>query len=131
VKSPLVEKQARFAVLLARLILWINAQGWSVTLGEGAVTERRRVKLPQRATETWEREVFAMDAVHMPGSLHYIRLAADLNLFVGGEIVRDGGHPAWQEIGRHWKSLASDAAWGGDFDSVDANHFSIREGGRA
>lgn len=124
--SPLVEKQALFAILLARLILWIQSQGWFVTLGEGYVQERRRVKLVDPKVL-----VTAFDAVHMSNSLHYERLAADLNLFVGGEIVRDGGHSAWKEIGRHWVSLDPQCAWGGDFASVDANHFSLREGGRA
>lgn len=67
---------------------------------------------------------------HMPGSLHYVRLAQDLNLFVGG-IYITGDHPVWHQLGAYWKSLDPLAAWGGDFQSKDFNHFSLRYGGRA
>lgn len=68
------------------------------------------------------------DAEHMRGSLHYQRCAIDLNLFVDGEYISDGSHPAYRELGAFWKSLDDLCAWGGDFG--DANHFSIRDGGK-
>lgn len=103
------EKQATFARLLAILITWIfDHDGWEVTLGEGQVDARRG---------------------HMPGSLHYLRLAQDLNLFVDNLYIPDGNHPAWKAIGEHWETLDKDARWGGRFS--DANHVSITEGGKA
>jgi hypothetical protein len=66
----------------------------------------------------------------MAGSLHYEKLAQDLNLFVEGEF-KDDDCPEWQEIGTYWKSLGTDCAWGGDFRSLDLNHFSIRWDGKA
>lgn len=118
------EKQTAFAFALAELLLWIRAQGWAVTLGEGAVAE-------QRVFRTASGTKHGTDAVHMPGSLHYTRLACDLNLFVDGKLITDGAHPAWKATGAHWKTLHPDAAWGGDFTTVDSNHVSLRHDGKA
>lgn len=67
---------------------------------------------------------------HMPDSLHYVRLAQDLNLFVGGAYIT-GDHPVWHKLGAYWKGLDPLAAWGGDFKSRDFNHFSVSYGGRS
>lgn len=101
------EQQSLFARLLAELILWVYDQGWELTLGEGQRDDRRG---------------------HMRNSLHYERLAQDLNLFVDGEYIRDGEHPAWRAIGEEWESKHPLAAWGGRFG--DANHVSLQRGGR-
>jgi hypothetical protein len=89
----LQEKQAEFARCLGLLLCWINTRiishGWAVTLAEGYVNASRRVRLPAGNTATYP------DATHMRDSLHYIRLAQDLNLFVNGKLVRDGSDPAW------------------------------------
>lgn len=103
------EKQSLFAELLAQLIIWIFAQGWEVTLGEGYDDDGKG---------------------HMPQSLHYARLACDLNLFVGGEYIT-GHHPAWDEIGAKWMSLHPLARWGGLFASRDYNHVSLYHEGRS
>lgn len=104
------EKQSYFCNLLARLIVWIYEQGWQVTLGDGLRSDGHG---------------------HMPSSLHYIGLAQDLNLFVNGE-WKDRSCPEWEAIGQHWKALDPLlCAWGGDFKSVDLNHFSLRHEGRA
>ena len=71
---------------------------------------------------------------HMKKSLHYERLAIDLNIHVK-EPVPDppgyfkwryvkGEHWLWGDLGTYWKSLDPQNRWGGDFDSVDLNHFS-------
>ena len=36
----------------------------------------------------------------------------------------------YAKLGEFWKSLGDDHAWGGDFKSLDANHFSITYQGR-
>jgi len=118
------QKQSLFARLLAELVLWIYSQGWEVTQGEGAVDQVRKAQV-NGGTQT------VHDRQHMLGSLHYLRLAQDLNLFVDGHYVPDGGHPAWKAIGERWKSLDPGCAWGGDFDTVDANHVSLRHAGKA
>lgn len=103
----LSEKQQLFARLVAHLISHVFARGWAVTLGDGHVQEK---------------------VGHMKNSLHYERLAQDLNLFVDGEYIADGGHPAWTEIGEFWERLHPLCRWGGRFR--DANHFSLEHGGR-
>lgn len=65
----------------------------------------------------------------MRKSLHYIRLAQDLNLFVDGKYISDGDHPAWKAIGEKWESLHPLARWGGRFQ--DANHVSLTHEGRS
>lgn len=106
----LLAKQKLFAKLLAQLITWIFGHPtWAVTLGEGYDDDGRG---------------------HMPGSLHYSRLAQDLNLFVEGHYVT-GWHPAWDEIGATWKGMNFLSRWGGDFASRDFNHFSLHHEGKA
>ena len=54
-------------------------------------------------------------------SVHLIRLAVDLNLFVGGEYITDSTCYAWDRLHNYWKSIG-----GADRISSDANHFSFR-----
>lgn len=124
-RMTLRQKQARFCRLLSQLIAWIFARGWEVTLADGGVTLMRKVQTSEGIT------VRAIDREHMDGSLHYSRLAQDLNLFVDGVWITKADHPAWLAIGKFWKSLDPDCAWGGDFASKDANHVSLRHEGKA
>lgn len=103
----LKEKQILFAKLIAEFISWIFGEGYSVTLGDGNVS-----------TKTG----------HMKNSLHYIRLAQDLNLFVDGKYISKGDHPVYKKLGEKWESMHELCTWGGRFQ--DANHFSITHGGR-
>jgi len=68
-------------------------------------------------------DAFAHDG-HMKGSLHYERLAIDLNLFVLGEYKSDT--ESYRPLGEYWESIGG--AWGGRFN--DGNHFSLAYGGR-
>jgi hypothetical protein len=104
----LVDKQSTFAGNVARLILWILDHGYQVTMGEG----------------------YDDDGVgHMKGSLHYSRLAIDLNLFKDGKYLSKTED--YKRAGEAWKSLHPDNRWGGDFKSADGNHFSMAHEGRA
>lgn len=106
----LVAKQQLFTRLLGQLLGWIYGHPtWAVTLGEGYRGDSQG---------------------HMAGSLHYSRLAQDLNLFVEGIWVT-GWHPAWDEIGAVWRGFHPLARWGGDFHSRDFNHFSITHEGKS
>jgi len=64
-------------------------------------------------------------------SCHKRRLAKDYNLFIDmdddgiKDYITDSKHPAYEELGRFWKSLHPLARWGGDFNGGDANHFSF------
>ncbi len=102
------EKQSLFVKLLAQLVDWIYGKGWELTLGEGYRSDGRG---------------------HMEHSLHYLKLAQDLNLFVNGDYVSDGSSLIWNEIGEHWETMHPLCRWGGRFN--DANHFSLRHGGRS
>lgn len=104
----LLEKQWLFTECLGKLIAHTYSKGWKLSLGDGYRPDQKG---------------------HMKGSLHYSRLAQDLNLFVGGVwITKD--HPAWHELGRFWLSLDPLCAWGGEFQSVDLNHFSVEHDGK-
>lgn len=105
----LSEKQAIFCRLVGQLITFASSMGWKFTFGDAYRPDRKG---------------------HAPNSLHYERLAVDLNLFVGG-VWKKTSCPEWQTLGRYWESLHPDAAWGGRFGSKDLNHFSLRHAGTA
>lgn len=108
--TELARRQRLFVQLLGQLIVWVyHHVGWELSLGEGFDSER--------------------DGGHMHRSLHYLKLAQDFNLFVGGEYIRDGSHPVYGAIGEYWESLHPLCRWGGRF--ADANHFSLEWEGRA
>ena len=103
-------KQSLFCRLYASLITWVFTHPrWELTLGEGYNMQ---------------------GAGHMKGSLHYRKLAADLNLFVDGEYMTQDC-PEWRQIGAYWKTLHPLCRWGGDFSSVDLNHVSLAHDGKA
>lgn len=107
--SELARRQRLFTYLLGRLICCVYHNGWELSLGEGFDSEK--------------------DGGHMHRSLHYLKLAQDFNLFVNGEYITDGSHPAYQHIGKYWEQLNPLCRWGGRFN--DANHFSLEWEGRA
>ena len=105
--SSLLAKQILFARLLGRLIGFAYSQGYALTLGDGYRPDGNG---------------------HMKGSLHYVRLAQDLNLFIDGQWIKDGSHPAWLTLATFWKGLDPLCAAGYDFG--DANHFSLMHEGK-
>jgi len=101
------QKQSLHVKLFGQLIQRAYELGYELTWGDAARIDRRG---------------------HMPNSLHYVRLAVDVNLFVDGEWISDGSHPSWSVLGEYWENLHPLARWGGRFG--DANHFSITHGGK-
>jgi hypothetical protein len=96
------EKQSKFVVMLALLIRRANALGYELTLGCG------RCHLPGH---------------HMEGSLHYLGLAQDLNLFKDGVWLKDGtGHDV---LHQYWSSIG-----GAEMIPGDSNHYSLEHLGR-
>lgn len=66
---------------------------------------------------------------HKKGSLHYIGLAVDLNLFSGdGEYIKNSDDPRYLQFGEFWEVMGG--SWGGRFSDGDANHFSLEHNGR-
>lgn len=112
----LSEQQRLFAKLIGQFIVWIYEQpGYEVTGGEWQRTQ------PQA-------EANAASGAGIANSLHLLRLALDLNLFVNGAYQADT--ELYRPLGDHWKSMHSLARWGGDFTTrPDGNHFSLEWGG--
>lgn len=103
----LSEAQQAFCLNIAILITWANEQGYRLTFGES---------------------FNAAGTGHMRDSLHYIRLAQDLNLFKDGVYLTKSEDYA--RLGEAWKALGSLNRWGGDFKNRDGNHFSMEWEGR-
>lgn len=57
-------------------------------------------------------------------SVHKLRLAVDLNLFVKGEYITNSDHEAWDKLHKYWQGLG-----GTERVPNDANHFSFEHGG--
>ena len=120
-------KQSLLVVCQEKLYRRARLRGWEFTLGEAHVISPREVWAHDPG-EFVDRKQRLEDAEHMEGSLHYSRLAIDLNLFVNGRYITSGRNPAYVELGAYWEGLSPWCAWGGRFG--DANHFSIKHGGR-
>jgi len=96
------KRQETFTLLLAKLIIKIYDMGYQVRMGE--VLAKRRTPLE-----------------HKEYSLHYIKCAADLNLFKDGVFLEwTGDH---QVFGDYWETLHPNCRWGGRYN--DGNHYEI------
>jgi len=90
-------KQSLFALLVALLIQRAYELGYELSFGDA-----------------WAREG------HMDRSLHYIRLAIDLNLFKDGKYIHSV--TAHKPLGEYWESLGG--SWGGRFGDAINNSIS-------
>jgi len=113
--SILSDKQRSFTFAVAQLIGFAYQKGYELTLGD-AYRDKR---------------VFGAFGVKKAyahrNSVHKLRLAIDLNLFIDGEYIIDGNHSAFLVLGEFWENLNEHTAWGGRFR--DANHFSYEHNG--
>lgn len=99
-------KQELFGRLYAEHLVWLTEQGYQYRLGD----------------------VFAREG-HMEGSMHYLKLAGDINLFRDGEfLTRTLDH---KFSGEKWKTRHPLCRWGGDFRKKDGNHYSLTHNGSA
>jgi hypothetical protein len=99
--ETLREKQSRFVMMTACLIKWAYDNGYQLTFGDA----------------------YARDG-HKKDSLHYDRLAIDLNLFKNGNFLfKTEDH---LPLGEYWESIGG--SWGGRFD--DGNHYSLEYNSR-
>lgn len=104
----LSEKQQKFTEMVGRLIEYAYRHGYRLTFGCATCAKKGH---------------------HMANSLHYIRLAIDLNLFSldeNGDWVYRTNTGDYLELGEYWESIGG--SWGGRFN--DGNHFSLEHGGR-
>ena len=100
-KMTLGQKQRLFARKLPLLIAYAYERGYEITLGDA----------------------FASTG-HRKESLHYLKLAIDLNLFKDGRYLRST--KSHQFLGEFWESMGG--TWGGRFG--DGNHYSMEHNGR-
>lgn len=111
----LVDEQYLFALDVAKLLQYISAKGYKVTLGEA-----------WRSPET--AALYAKEGKGIEKSLHIERLAIDLNLYSpDGKYLTDSKD--YEQFGILWESLNKINRWGGYFVSkygghlVDSDHF--------
>ena len=102
------EKQSLFARMFPRLLLHFELLGFETTIGK-----------------VYESRASARDR-GSPRSLHPLKIAADINLFIDGIYQRST--KAHEQAGIFWESLHPLARWGGRFK--DGNHYSLEHGGR-
>ena len=94
-------KQSRFVRLISLLIQFADLNGFEITFGDA-----------------WA------NSGHMDNSLHYSRLAIDINLFSLDECLTETND--YNVLGQYWESLGG--SWGGRFG--DGCHFSLEHEGR-
>ena len=97
------EAQSRFCFMVSILIQVGYSLGYEITFGESFDDDNMG---------------------HMKNSLHYIRLAQDLNLFKDGKFLTTT--EAHAPLGEFWEKIGG--SWGGRFS--DGNHYSLPFGGR-
>jgi len=103
--KTLSQKQGHFAFMVGRLLAFVDGlPGYYVTFGDA-----------------YSKPAYCE---HMPDSLHFSRLAVDLNLFVDGEYRPET--EAYLPLGLFWESIGG--SWGGRFK--DGNHFSLSHNGK-
>jgi len=110
----MVEEQAKFATDLAKLILYINSQEYTLSLGEVWRTQYQ------------QDHYVATGLSKTKHSKHQDRIAVDLNIFKNGKLIFKNGKLIIcpKEIGTYWKSLSNANVWGGDWKSpYDPGHF--------
>ncbi len=111
--ETLRQKQSRFAVEVARLIIKARQLGYDVTLGDAYRDPRVHGALGVRKSYSH------------PKGAHKVRLAIDLNLFRNGEFLETSEDH--RPLGEWWEAQGKDHRWGGRFD--DGNHYSFEHEG--
>lgn len=104
------EQQSLFCQLIAQFITWAYGQGYELTFSEA-----------WRSPE--EAELQAQKGAGIVHSLHTERLAIDLNLFRDGQLLVSVDD--YRPLGTQWESMHPLARWGGRFQRVDIDHFSM------
>ena len=107
----LSEKQRKFSLMYAKLVLFAYARGMEVTMGEAFRTPEQQA-LHRKAGRS-----------RVARSKHQDRLAVDLNLFIDGRYVRDKNK--YRALGEKWEKLGG--RWGGRF-GVKPEDYSTKVG---
>lgn len=115
----MVEKQAKFLLLISKFIPQATMLGYDITAGE--------FWRPEAVAKMYDKK-----GIGIKNSLHCQRLAADLNAFYNGEYLdgsKDYHIPHLTKLGELWESLNEECAWGGRFSKKDYNHYSLMHNG--
>ena len=108
----LLQKQQHFSLMVAKLILWADQNGYGVTFGDAYRDPRVHGKVGEKKSYS------------AASSLHKQRLAVDFNLFRNGQYLTSTEDH--RPLGEYWESLGG--SWGGRFN--DGNHYSLEHQGR-
>ena len=108
----LSQKQRAFTRMLADLIQFAYEQGYELTVGDA-------FRDPRLHGEHGTKKGYGSSK-----SVHKLRLAMDLNLWVNGKYIQTSDHPAWDELHNHWESIG-----GAERVPNNANHFSLEHWG--
>lgn len=110
------QAQAIHVQFIAKLIEFTFAQGYELTWGEAFRTAQQA---------QWD----ATNHIGIVNSVHCERLAVDFMLFKDGVYLTDP--TSYKFMGDYWTTLDPSCRWGGNFSTVDADHFSITWNGAA
>ena len=105
---PFVDRQQTFTLNVARLIIYINQQGYACTFGETLRTKEMA-------------QIYARTGRGVLDSNHLYKLAVDLNLFKNGVYLSDAKE--YRQFAEYWLTLNPFNESGYYWKSVDANHF--------
>ena len=113
----LSDKQWLFLQDVAKLIDYAKDRGYKLTGGE------------LYRTEYQQKEYVRLGLSKTDDSMHIVRLAIDLNVFVkdadGYQLTSDYGKLS--DLGEYWEGLSPQNRWGGNFKSLyDPHHFERR-----
>ena len=136
--ETLRQLQCRFASTLCGLILWANSKGYEIAFGE-TLRSDEQAEINAIGPKGRER-ISSLVATEFPlladkitnngkangirGSLHELKLAADLLAFKNGIYLTSSED--YRELGVEWERRGG--CWGGHFN--DGNHFSFEYGGK-
>lgn len=104
------QQQSVFAFLVARLMLFMNENGYEFTLGEARRTKEMA-------------EWYAKQGKGIKNSLHIKQLAIDINLFKDGKYLTTT--ESHKIFGEWWERQHARCRWGGRFN--DGNHYEFTD----
>ena len=108
--SLLRQLQSKHVRMTGKLIEFATLNGYELTWGE-------TLRTPEQAM------LNAHSGAGIAHSLHLIKLAVDFALFKDGALLESVEE--YRPLGEFWESLDPLCCWGGRFQRVDADHFSI------